>query len=112
MTIGIPVFCFICFLALSSIAMFAPRRVAASVTRVEQVAPVKVAPLAWPGLLDVRAAGADVAVRSALARELATCSGRWALDVIAAALAEEPDAGVAALLAQARLAVRARAAQP
>jgi len=103
MTLGVPVACFICFLAFSSIAIFAPRR--------EPAASVRAAAVMWPAQLDARAAGAGVAVRLALARELGTCEGRWARDALTAALAEEPDAAVAAVLADALASIHARAAQ-
>jgi|GEM_PF-4691430 hypothetical protein len=103
MTLGIPVACFVCFLAFSSIAIFAPRRPPA--------VSVRAAAVNWPAQVDARAAGAGVAVRLALARELGTCRGRWARDTVAAALAEEPDAAVGAALADALAAIRARAAQ-
>jgi hypothetical protein len=115
MTLGIPIFCFVCFLALSSIAIFAPRRApAVAVTRFERpapVAPVPRAAVAWPETLDARAAGADAAVRLAMARELGACRGRWAFETVAQALAEEPDPAVAAALADALAALRLHAAQ-
>jgi len=107
MMLGIPVFCFVCFLALSSIAIFAPRRApAAAAVRLDRPEPARVAAIAWPAQLDPRAAGAEAAVRLALARELGACRGRWALDTVTQALAEEPDPRVAAALAGALDAIR------
>jgi hypothetical protein len=112
MTFGISIFCFACFLAFSSIAMFAPRRApaAATVRRAPQPIapePVRIATVAWPAAVDARATGAEPAVRLALARELGTCRGRWAYETIVVALAEEPDPQVRAALAEAHANVRA-----
>jgi hypothetical protein len=101
MTFGIPLACFACFLAFSSIAIFAPRRAPAVAARATAIL--------WPAQVDPRAAGAGVAVRLALAHELGTCQGRWALDTVTAALAEEPDAAVSAALTHALGAIRAAA---
>jgi hypothetical protein len=112
MTLGIPIVCFICFLALSSIAIFAPRRVpVAASPLIAAVESARTVAVAWPALVDPRAAGADGALRSALARELGTCDGSWAVATIATALAEEPDPAIAEALAEALRAIRERAAQ-
>jgi len=104
----IPVFCFACFLALSSIAIFAPRRAPATLAvRLAPPAPVRIAGVAWPAHVDPRAAGADASVRLALASELGACRGRWAVDTVVAALGEEPDPRVAAALADALASIRA-----
>jgi len=114
MTLGVPVVCFVLFLALSSIAIFAPRRLPGSAAPAEipafarlaalkPIAAIRPEPaLSWPARLDPRADGADPVVRRALAAELAACRGRWARDLVVVALAEELDPAVSAELAAAR----------
>jgi hypothetical protein len=116
MTLGVPVVCFVLFLALSSIAIFAPRRLpsTAALAELKTRAPlitlerseaIRPKPLiAWPAELDPRAGDADPAVRIALAGELAACRGGWARELVIAALAQEPDPSVRAALAAARAA--------
>jgi len=118
MTLGIPIFCFACFLAFSSIAIFAPRRApAVPLVRFEPGAsqrerePARIATVRWPAQIDARASDADAEVRLALARELGGCRGRWARETLTHALAEEPDPRVASALAEALKSMRDEAAQ-
>jgi len=95
MTLGFPVLCFLAFIALSSLAVLAPRHAAPS------------QPL-WPLQLDASASGADPALRSALACALGTCRGAWARTLVNAALREERDPGVQDALAGALSSIQSR----
>ncbi|MGB8265372.1 MAG: hypothetical protein WCE44_03540 [Candidatus Velthaea sp.] len=106
MTLGIPLLCCLLFLAFSSVAVFAPRRLPPSAGAVAFPVDLESAPSAgngvsWPARLDARACGADADLRIALAGELAACRGAWAHELLQAALAEETDPRVRPALADA-----------
>lgn len=115
MTLSIPTLCAFLGTALMAIAIFAPRRSIASNAAATPAlrlpvfdwhtipAPSADLPVAaepppyapsWPELVDPAAVGLDATSRGALARALVACDGDWALTLVAAALRDEPDAGV------------------
>ena len=115
MTLLVPLLCFGMFLALSSVAIFAPRPTPAgnADVRVPATEPRERTAIRsasrWPALVDPRAEGADAPLRLLLARELGTCGGAWAHRVVSAALGDEPDAGGGLALREALAAIESRA---